>query len=440
MPLSIFGINHRSAPVSLRERVAFSEADLPAALRGLRAAGGVLEAAILSTCNRTELYCVVDTADNVAPVDWLLAHHRAAAHDLRPFLYHHPETEAVRHALRVACGLDSMVLGEPQILGQLKTAYQTASDSGTVGRVLNKLFQHAFHVAKKVRTDTAIGNSPVSVAFAAVRLAQQIHGDLRACTALLIGAGDTIELTAHHLTCQRLGRLLIANRTLERAQILASRFGGYAMPLTDLPRHLAEADIVISSTAARLPVLSRTMVAGAMQARRHRPMFLVDLAVPRDIEAAVAELEDLYLYTIDDLQTVVTENLRSRQAAAVQAQEIIDLEAQRFLEWLEQRDAVELIQQLRRRAEHECDELLSRALHQLQQGEPPQAALRQLAHALTNRLLHGPTIRLKDAAAEQRDELLHAAAELFELDAGRSSGTPDSDPPDSSKPGPDTLK
>jgi glutamyl-tRNA reductase len=415
MPLSIFGINHRSAPISLRERVAFSDADLPAALRDLRATCGVLEAAILSTCNRTELYCVVDVADNVAPVDWLLTHHGAAAHDLRPFLYHHPETEAVRHALRVACGLDSMVLGEPQILGQLKTAYQAASDGGTAGRVLNKLFQHAFHVAKKVRTDTAIGNSPVSVAFAAVRLAQQIHGDLHACTALLIGAGDTVELAAHHLTRQRLGRLLIANRTLERAQGLASRFGGYAMPLADLPRHLAEADIVISSTAARLPVLSRATVAAALQARRHRPMFLVDLAVPRDIEPAVAGLEDTYLYTIDDLQSVITENLRSRQAAALQAQEIIDLETHRFLEWTQQHDAVELLRQLRGRAETVRDELLAKAQQHLQQGTLPTEVLQQLASALTNRLLHAPTVVLKDAGIDGRDDLLRAAAELFDL-------------------------
>ncbi|HTT08777.1 MAG TPA: glutamyl-tRNA reductase [Gammaproteobacteria bacterium] len=415
MPLSIFGINHHSAPVSLREHMAFSEAELPAALRGLRATGGVLEAAILSTCNRTELYCVVDSTDNAAPIEWLLAHHGAVAQDLRPFLYHHPETGAVRHLLRVACGLDSMVLGEPQILGQLKTAYQAAAESGTVGRILNKLFQHSFHVAKKVRTDTAIGNSPVSVAFAAVRLAQQIHGDLRACTALLIGAGDTIELTAHHLTRQRLGRLLIANRTLERAQGLASRFGGYAMPLADLPRHLAEADIVISSTAARLPVLSRTTVAAALQARRHRPMFLVDLAVPRDIEPAVSGLEDVYLYTIDNLQSVITDNLRSRQAAALQAQEIIDLEAHRFLEWTQQHDAVELLRQLRGRAESVRDELLVKAQQQLQQGVPAADVLQQLAGALTNRLLHAPTVMLKDAGIDGRDDLLRAAAELFDL-------------------------
>ncbi len=422
MPLSIFGINHRSAPVSLRERVAFGEADLPAALRGLRAAGGVQEAAILSTCNRTELYCVVDAADNTAPVDWLLAHHGAAAHDLRPFLYHHPETEAARHVLRVACGLDSMVLGEPQILGQLKAAYQAAVGGGTAGRVLNKLFQHAFHVAKKVRTDTAIGSSPVSVAFAAVRLARQIHGDLRDCTALLVGAGDTIELAAHHLIRQRLGRLLIANRTLERAQSLASRFGGYAMPLAGLPRHLAEADIVISSTAARLPILGRATVAAALTARRRRPMFLVDLAVPRDIDPAVATLEDAYLYTIDDLQSVITENLRSRQAAAFEAEEIIDLEAHRFLEWTQQHDAVELLRELRGRAEAVRDELLIKARQQLQQGSPPAEVLQQLAGALTNRLLHAPTVMLKDAGIDNRDDLLRAAVELFDLDSKRGNG------------------
>lgn len=419
MPLSVFGINHNSAPVDVRERVAVPAADLPHALSSLCQCPGVAEAAILSTCNRTEVYCELDLPDNEQPLEWLLARHNLSGVDLRPYLYHLPEHETVRHLLRVAAGLDSMVLGEPQILGQLKDAYQTATERGSIGRTLNKLFQHAFFVAKKIRTDTAIGTSPVSVAFAAVRLAQQIHGDLAGKTALLIGAGDTIELAANHLAENRLGRMLIANRSLDKAQLLASRFGGFALPLEDISRHLAEADIVISSTASRLPILGRNTVAEAMRVRRRQPMFLVDIAVPRDIDPTVAEVEDVYLYTIDDLRSVIEENMRSRQAAALQAQEIIDLEANHFLEWMQQNDAVAVLRRLREGGESIRDDLLAKALRQIEHGQDPADTLRQLANALTNRLLHTPTVKLKDAAAEGHEELVRAATELFDLQRRR---------------------
>jgi glutamyl-tRNA reductase len=419
MPLSVFGINHKSAPVEVREQVAVPATDLPHALTSLCECPGVSEAAILSTCNRTEVYCQLDLQDNEQPLEWLLAHHQLSGVDLRPYLYHLPETETVRHLLRVAAGLDSMVLGEPQILGQLKDAYQMATDRGSIGRTLNRLFQHAFFVAKKIRTDTAIGTSPVSVAFAAVRLAQQIHGDLAGKTALLIGAGDMIELAANHLAENRLGRMLIANRSVDKAQLLASRFGGFALPLEDIPRHLGEADIVISSTAARLPVLGRNTVAEALRARRHQPMFLVDIAVPRDIAPDVAELEDVYLYTIDDLRSVIEENMRSRQAAALQAQEIVDLEANHFLEWMQQHDAVAILRQLRQGSEAIRDEMLAKAVRQIEHGQAPADALRQLANGLTNRLLHTPTVKLKDAGAEGHEELVRAAIELFDLQGGR---------------------
>ena len=419
MPLAVVGINHKTAPVEIREKVAFGRDELPSLLKDICAKPDLREAVILSTCNRTEIYCELEQADDPAPGNWLIAHHRTGGEDLHRYLYRHRDEAAVHHLLCVACGLDSMVLGEPQILGQIKDAYQIASDADTAGPVLNRLFQHAFFVAKKVRTDTAIGSSPVSVAFAAVRLAQQIHGDLAGKAALLIGAGDTIELAAHHLHENRLGRMLVANRSLERAQTLASRFSGYALPLADLGKHLAEADIVIASTASPVAVLTRRDVEQAMIARRRRPMFLVDIAVPRDIDPAAAEIEDVYLYTIDDLQAVIDENLRSRQAAALKAREIIDSETGHFLDWLQQGDAVAALKSLRGRAEARRDELLAKALQEIRLGAPVEETLRTLAVMLTNKLLHEPTVKLKELGSEGRDDLVQLARKLFDLDTGR---------------------
>ncbi|MEZ5447433.1 MAG: glutamyl-tRNA reductase [Gammaproteobacteria bacterium] len=418
MPLTVIGVNHKHAPVAVRERVAFRPEQLPQALEALRGCAGVTEAAILSTCNRTEIYCHTEGGARERVVDWLVMQPGVGDTDLRPYLYCHDQPETVRHLLRVASGLDSMVLGEPQILGQLKEAYQAAVDHGSIGRLLNRLFQHCFHVAKKVRTDTAIGSSPVSIAFAAVRLAQQIHGDLAGTTAMLIGAGDMIELAANHLYANRLRHLLVANRSLERAQTIASRFGGYALPLQDLPAHLADADIVISSTASPTPILMAETVALALQVRRRKPMFLVDIAVPRDIDPAVSELEDVYLYTIDDLQAVIEENLRSREAAAAQAEQMIDTAAQQFLEWMQQGDAVDMLRTLRSHAEAARDEVLQRALKQLECGTPPQEALQFLANTLTNKLIHTPTVRIKAAATEGREDIIATAADLFELKPG----------------------
>ncbi len=415
MPLTVVGINHRSAPVAVRERVAFGPAVVVQALRDLRNRDGVLEAAIVSTCNRTELYCHLDTSANNSAVNWLLGQPTPGATDLLPFLYELPAEETVRHLLRVACGLDSMVVGEPQILGQLKDAYQRAREAGTAGRLLNKLFQHAFFVAKKVRTDTAIGSSPVSLAFAAVRLAEQIHGDLADKAALLIGAGETIELAANHLHAKGLRRTLIANRSLERAQAIASRFAGYALALQDIPLHLAEADVVISATASTAPVLSADTVKVAMASRRRRPMFLVDLAVPRDIDALAAKLEDVYLYTIDDLKAVVEESLRTRMNAVPQAQEIIDTESRRFLNWLRQGDAVQTLRALRTHVETLRDETLIKASRQLELGISPQEALHYLASTLASKLLHAPTVRLKEAGAEGDEEFIRTVASLFDL-------------------------
>ena len=284
MSLLAFGINHQTAPVAIRERVAFTPETLLPALQDLTERTAVNEAAILSTCNRTEIYCGLDENNTDVVLGWLEDFHNMSRSELEPYLYHHPEQDAVRHMLRVASGLDSMVLGEPQILGQMKDAYQIASKAGTIGKTLSKLFQHTFSVAKQIRTDTAIGHSPVSVAFAAVALAKQIFGDLKNSTVLLIGAGETIELAARHLKDNGIGRIIIANRTVERAHALAHELDGYAIALSEMPKHLAEADIVISSTASTLPILGKGSVESALKQRKHKPIFMDDIAVPRDIE------------------------------------------------------------------------------------------------------------------------------------------------------------
>lgn len=418
MSLVTIGINHRTAPVDVRERVVFAPQELPQALKQMRALG-LAEAAILSTCNRTELYCALDAPEQEeAVVHWLGEYHRVSAEQLRPYLYAHEDHEAVRHALRVACGLDSMVLGEPQILGQLKSAFQAANEAGTLGRRLSRLFQHAFAVAKQVRTDTAIGSSPVSVAFAAVSLAKRIFGELDRHTALLIGAGETIELAARHLHGNGIRHLIIANRSLERAETLALQFHGEALTLPEIPEHLPRADIVISSTAAPLPILGKGAVERAIKLRKHRPVFMVDIAVPRDIEPEVAELDDVYLYTVDDLQEVIEEGLQTRREAADQAEEIIAAQVENFMGWLRAQGAVGLIRAYRDRAEAIRREVLTKAQRMLDQGRDPAQVMDYLAHTLTNKLIHHPTSRLNQAARDGHVELIAAARELLNLPFG----------------------
>jgi glutamyl-tRNA reductase len=312
-----------------------------------------------------------------------------------------------------------MILGEPQILGQMKTAYQTAFDAQTIGKLLGKLFQHTFTSAKKVRTDTAIGSSPVSVAFAAVQLAQQIFDKLSEQTALLIGAGETIELTARHLNQQGIGRIIIANRTLEKAHHLAMQFNGYAISLAEIPTHLAEADIVISSTSSQLPILGKGSVESALKKRKHKPMFMVDLAVPRDIEMEVENLDDVYLYTVDDLQHTVEQNMNSRRQAALQAEEIIDTQVDYFLAWLRAQSAQTLIKDYRTQAEIWRDEALQKALISLNNGAPAQDVITRLAHTLTNKLIHTPSTQLRVAAESERHDVLAAALEIFQLNPSR---------------------
>ncbi len=415
MALFALGINHNRAPVAIRERLSFGSERITGALRDLISRSPVDEAVILSTCNRTELYCGGHREGTEIAVAWLQDYHKVRRDEIRPYLYTFDTQPTVRHVLRVASGLDSMVLGEPQILGQVKDAYRHAQTAGTVGKFLGKLFQHTFAVAKQVRTDTAIGSSPVSVAFAAVRLAQQIFDDLANQTALLIGAGETIELAARHLHENRLGRMIVANRTLTNAQRLAGEFDAYAIELSDISAHLAEADIVLSSTASPEPVLSPDTVQAAIRARKHRPILMVDIAVPRDIDPEVSELADVYLYTVDDLQEVIEENRSSRQQAAEQAEEIIDTEVSHFMGWLRAQEAVSTIRAYRDCALTTRDEVTEKARRMLARGEDPEKALRYLAHTLTNKLIHRPCTQMRQAGYQGRREILDAAREFLGL-------------------------
>jgi len=417
MQLFSFGLNHTTAPVNIREQVTFSGDHLTQSLRELRKRDLASEVVIISTCNRTELYAVME-ADNHEPlISWLCECHKIAPAQLQPHLYIHTQPEAIiRHLYRVACGLDSMILGEPQILGQLKNAYQTAREQNSVGRLLSKLFEQSFSVAKQVRTDTAIGSSPVSVAFAAVRLAQQIFGDLRPVTALLIGAGETIELAARHLHENELGRMIVANRTVERARMLAKEFSGYAITLEEIPMHLAEADVVIASTGSPTYILSKEAVVKAIKTRRHRPVFMVDIAVPRDIDPAVGKLEDVYLYSVDDLNEVIQENLRSRAQAAAQAEEILDTQVIHFMGWLNSLNAVDTICDLRELAQETSHSLVQKAKRMLDNGKPPYEVIDFLAHTLTDTLMHSPCTQLRQASYEGQHDLVEAARRLFQLE------------------------
>ena len=413
MALIALGLNHQTAPLELREKVAFAPEATPDALNALARQPGISEAMILSTCNRTELYVEADAGAESAVRRWLLDHHGLTGRRLDEFLYRHEDQEAVRHLFRVATGLDSMVLGEPQILGQVKDAYQAARSAGTLRTSMERLLQQTFAVAKRVRTDTRIGANPVSVAYTAVRMAERLFANLADACVLLIGAGETIELAARHLAESKARRLIVANRTLENAQALAGRFGAYAIALADLPQHLAEADIVISSTASREPILGRDLVESAIRARKRRPMFLVDIAVPRDIEPAVAELDDVFLYTVDDLKQVIDDNLRSRQAAASEAEAIIELQVEHYQAWRRALDVRNPLATVRAEAEAQRDATLEKARALLAGGRSPEQALEFLAHTLTNKLLHAPSANLRAAALRGDIELLRAAEALF---------------------------
>jgi len=414
MALIALGLNHLTAPLDLREKVAFAPEATAGALSDLAHQPGVNEAMILSTCNRTELYVDVEPGAEGVAQRWLLDHHGLTERRLDEFLYRHEDNAAVRHLFRVATGLDSMVLGEPQILGQVKDAYQSARSAGTLRTSMERLLQQTFAVAKRVRTDTRIGANPVSVAYTAVRMAERLFTDLSDACVMLIGAGETIELAARHLSESKVRRLIVANRTLENAQALAGRFGAYAISLTDLSQHLAEADIVISSTASREPVIQCALIENAIRARKHRPMFLVDIAVPRDIDPGVAELDDVFLYTVDDLKQVIDDNLRSRQAAAGEAEAIINLQVEHYLAWRRALDVRNPLAAVRADAEAQRDAALEKARALLAGGRTPEQALEFLAHTLTNKLLHAPSANLRAAALRGDVELLRAAEALFD--------------------------
>ncbi|MFG6137622.1 glutamyl-tRNA reductase [Halomonas sp. B23F22_10] len=421
MTLLALGINHRTAAVEVREQVAFTPAQLETALTELRGLPEVQEAAVLSTCNRTELYCVTGESGERAVLDWLGRFHGLAVEELTRCAYHYMDDEAARHLMRVAVGLDSMVLGEPQILGQLKEAYQVARQARGMGGELESLFQQTFAVAKRVRTETGIGRNPVSVAYAAVSLASRIFDDFSRSPALLIGAGETIELVARHLHEAGVRHLTVANRTRERAEQLAAPLGGQAITLDEIPEALVEADIVISSTAAPLPILGKGMMERALKKRRHRPVFMVDIAVPRDIEPEVGDLSDVFLYTVDDLEEVIEENRRHRQVAADEAESLIEHGVGRWQHDRRLRSGGELIRDVRARGEALRDEARDQALARLARGENPEEVVARLAHQLTNRLLHRPTVALREAAADEQRELLDAAASLLLDDSSDTS-------------------
>lgn len=413
MTLLAFGFNHNTASVSIREQLAFSPEQMEPALLAAKGAG-LPEVAILSTCNRTELYTREDINPKII-LQWIAQFRQVEVSELDQCHYHMVGEEAINHMMRVAAGLDSLVLGEPQILGQMKACYAHAKESGTVGANLHDAFQRVFATAKRVRTETTIGQNPVSVAYAAVTLAQQIFSDLKQDTALLIGAGETIELVATHLHNQGVKSIIVANRTLSRAADLADKFDGQAILLEEIPEVLPRADIIISSTASPLPILGKGTVEQALKIRKHKPMFMVDIAVPRDIEEQVAKLSDVYLYTVDDLSDVIQENLRSRQEAAEQAASIIEEGVQAFVHGLRVQDSASTIRAYRKKAETVRDVELAKALNSLAGGGTPEEVVRQLARNLTNKMLHGPTTKIRQASAEGRTDLVGFSRDLFDL-------------------------
>lgn len=421
MGLLALGINHKTASLELREKVAFTPEVLGDALREALREAGMNELAILSTCNRTEFYGFLPAQNGEALLAWLGRHQQIALSEISASIYQYENEEAVRHMMRVAAGLDSMVLGEPQILGQMKTAYSQAAEAGTLGPELERLFQITFAAAKQVRTDTSIGANPVSVGFAAVMLARQIFAELKDSEALLVGAGEMIELVGKHLYEQGVTRITVANRTLSRGLELAQQFGGRAITLEEIPDALVNADIVISSTASPLPIIGKGMVERALKKRRHKPVFMVDIAVPRDVEPEVAQLRDVYLYTVDDLQSVIEENIRSRQEAAVAAEDIVTQRASQFMVQKREQGAFSTLTTYRQQVEQLREQELQRALTTIRNGGDATEALERLSRNLTNKLLHAPSVALKKAAADGHMDKLGWAAELLGVNRDAAS-------------------
>ncbi|EPI8209681.1 glutamyl-tRNA reductase [Neisseria gonorrhoeae] len=414
MQLTAVGLNHQTAPLSIREKLAFAAAALPEAVRNLARSNAATEAVILSTCNRTELYCVGDSEEIIR---WLADYHSLPIEEIRPYLYTLDMQETVRHAFRVACGLDSMVLGEPQILGQIKDAVRAAQEQESMGAKLNALFQKTFSVAKEVRTDTAVGENSVSMASASVKLAEQIFPDIGDLNVLFIGAGEMIELVATYFAAKNPRLMTVANRTLARAQELCDKLGVNAEPclLSDLPAILHDYDVVVSSTASQLPIVGKGMVERALKQRQSMPLFMLDLAVPRDIEAEVGDLNDAYLYTVDDMVNIVQSGKEARQKAAAAAETLVSEKVAEFVRQQQGRQSVPLIKALRDEGEKARKQVLENAMKQLAKGTTAEEVLERLSVQLTNKLLHSPTQTLNKAGEEDKD-LVHAVAQIYHLD------------------------
>ena len=437
MALVLVGINHTTASIALREKVAFSPENLTVALRQICELESVNEAVIVSTCNRTEIY--LDCFDkNLSLIDdeksqnrslldhqqlvtqWLSDFHQLEKAELDESCYAFAVDDVVRHLMKVSCGLDSMVLGEPQILGQIKSAYALSKDLELIGPELGRAFQEAFSIAKLVRTDTAIGENPVSVAYAAVTLAERIFSDLASLNVLLIGAGRTIELVARHLADKGVTNMTVANRTLDNALELAAKFAAKGVLLSDIPEQLVKADVVVSSTNSQLPLLGKGAVESALKQRRHKPMLLVDLAVPRDIEQEVGELADAYLYSIDDISEVIEDGVKSREEAAAQAKSIIERGVEEYRKQVKSLDAVATLRAFRDKAASIKEQELQKALKSLEKGDSPESVLNSLARGITNKLIHSPSVVMKKASAEGRLDVLKITQELYELGVNKS--------------------
>lgn len=416
MELIVVGINHKTAPVNVREKVAFAPEQMGHALHDLKASESLSEVAILSTCNRTEIYAVESSQKPAGISDWLARYHNLSMESLADSVYVHTGTDSIKHLLRVAAGLDSMVLGEPQILGQVKDCFTQAKTHKTVGPVLDRLAQNTFRISKRVRSSTAIGQNPVSVASIAVDLAAQLFSELAECNVLLIGAGETIELVGKHLRNAGATNPVIANRTLERAHNLAQTLEGRAVQLTDIPSHLVNTDILIASTGSQLPILGKGTVERALKERRHKPIFMVDLAVPRDIEPEIGQLRDVYLYSVDDLEQIIAENISNREEAAQEAEAIIDEAVTEILAADRSRDAVDVLVKFRKKHVQIMEGELGKAIQRLKKGEDPEAVISGFATQLTNKIIHTPSVQLKQASTDGRDDVIDAISRLFQLD------------------------
>jgi glutamyl-tRNA reductase len=413
MPLFTIGISHHTAPIEIREKVAIPRDELDARVESLCALPGIEEALILGTCNRTEIYCLSGEGGRETVTDWIHRSNGIPDGQLDEHIYTHQGEEAARHLVRVASGLDSLVLGETQILGQLKDAWQHAHDTDSLGKVLDRLFQHTFAAAKSIRTNSGISEHPVSVAYTAVVLARQIFGNLTSQTVVLVGAGEMVQLCGRYLVDHGIDKLLILNRSKAKAEEIAAELDATAMTLDRLDEALPRADILISSTASPTPVIVKKDIKTALRKRRHRPMFLVDIAMPRDIEPEISKIKDVYLYSIDDLQQVVDENMQQRSEAARSAQSSVDEAVAAFMRWLYGMRAARTLKRIREQSHEFEQDLTGRAINRLQAGQNPEQVIHQLASTLTNKILHLPSKRLREAAEEQDYEVLKAADRIF---------------------------